>query len=123
MHLLLTALEDLLKDPSFHTGTQVAAGALQAAEILYKWCSLAENQIKLKLFAEKLEGYLENCFKSTVKSTGSTIICRDKLWRSFFLVRSSSDFISHWTMFLNNIILLPTPTLYQHLRLPISLSY
>ena len=93
----------------------MATGALQAAEIFSKWCGLAENQTKLKLFVEKLEGHLQSCFKSSVKSTGSTIICRDKLWRNFFLVRSSNDFISHWTSFLNNIILLPTPTLYQHL--------
>ena len=67
---MLAALEDLLKDPTFQTGTQVATGALQAAEIFSKWCGLAENQTKLKLFAEKLEGHLQSCFKSSVKSTG-----------------------------------------------------
>ena len=30
-------------------------------------------------------------------------------------MRSSNTFINHWTSFLNNILLLPTPTLYQHL--------
>ena len=57
-HLLLVAVEDLLKDPSFHTGTQVAVGALQAAEILTEWCVQPENQTKLKEFAEKLLEYL-----------------------------------------------------------------
>ena len=36
VHLLLAALEDLVKDPAFHIGTQVANEALQAAEILSK---------------------------------------------------------------------------------------
>ena len=112
---MIIAVKDLLKDPSFHTGAQVAVEARQAAEILSEWCVLSENITKLKEFAEKLKEDLQSCFKGTVKSSGSTIICRDKLWRSFFLLRSSSSFINHWTFFLNKILLSPTPTLYQHL--------
>ena len=112
---MLGALEDLLKDPTFQTGAQVACESRQAAEILSKWCALFENHIKLKEFAEKFKQNLESCFKDTVKSSGTTIICRDKLWKNFFLLRSSNGFIQHWTYFLNKILPSPTPALYQHL--------
>ena len=40
---------------------------------------------------------------------------REKLWRNYFLLRSSEEFIKLWTVFLNSAKLIPTPSFYQHL--------
>ena len=40
---------------------------------------------------------------------------REKLWRKYFLLRSSEKFITQWVTFLKLADLSPIPILYQHL--------
>ena len=110
--LILAAVNATLNDPSFTTGSEVAADALKAAKILKDWCVCEGNRTALTAFSAELVKDLEGAL-----STASTQnpLNREKIWRSFFRIRCSGAFTSRWVSFLRQAGAVPTPTLYQHL--------
>ena len=109
---LLKAIDAVLVDPSFSTGSAVAADALHAAKTLQEWCVSEENDEIVKGFTSELLGDLQGAL---VFPRGRRPLNRERIWQQFFTVRSSSGFISRWTAFLERASANPTPTLYQHL--------
>ena len=105
-------IEETLRDRSFATGSSIAADAFQAARKLLLWCQDAEKEAAVNNFTTKLVGHLREAF--TVPS-GMRPLNRDRLWKSFFSIRSSSSFIARWTAFLESASVVATPVLYQHL--------
>ena len=86
--IFLWALKEVLNDPSFKTSSTVAADALQAASNLLHWCEDAGNQSSLVVFCHQL--YSD---PFTVLSERRPLT-REKLWKSFWSVRSSTAFIA-----------------------------
>ena len=109
---LFKAIDAVLVDPSFSTGSAVASDALRAAKTLQEWCVREENDELVKGFSSELLGDLQGAL---VFPRGRRLLNREKIWQQFFTVRSSSAFVSRWTAFLEQASASPTPTLYQHL--------
>ena len=109
---LLKAINAVLVDPSFSTGSAVAADALHTAKTLQEWCVSEENDELVKGFTSELLGDLQGAL---VFPHGRRTLNRERIWQQFFTVHSSSGFISRWTAFLEQASANPTPTLYQHL--------
>ena len=103
------AVDATLEDESFTTGSEVAARALGAAETLKCWCEDKSNEIPYTEFSEQLLKEL----KETIPP--DMTVNRERIWRSFFNLRSSSAFSSMWRTFLHQAGITPTPILYQHL--------
>lgn len=101
-----------MDDDSFKVNSPIASEARKVAEDLLKWSSTESGCQKLQEFCKNLYIELEKPFVVFVKSRTSN---REKLWRKYFLLRSSEDFIKMWTVFLNSIDLTPAPSFYQHL--------
>ena len=110
--VLVNAIENVLEDPSFATGSSVAEEALQAARKLLQWCQDPGNLAVVTAFPTKLVSDLQEAFKS---SCGRRPLNMEILWKSFFSIRSSTGFISHWSSFLESARVLATPILYQQL--------
>lgn len=69
---------------------------------------------------EKLDAFIEEILKNlrgiTVSSsTKSFHSNKDKMWRGFFMLRTSEDFNKLWTNFLGAMNVPATTSLYQHL--------
>ena len=86
---MLSAVQQILDD--FQINSSEATAALQVASTFIEWAKMADNKEKLKKFCDEVITNLETVFINTIKSTGS-IINRDKLWRNFFLLRSSTSY-------------------------------
>ena len=86
------------------------ATARKVAEDLLKWNSTESGCQKLEEFSKNLYKESEKPFVVFYKSCN-----REKLWRNYFLLHSSEEFIKLWTVFLNSANLIPTSSFYQHL--------
>ena len=110
--VLFWALKEVLNDPSFKTSSNVAANALQSASKLFQWCQDVGNEPVLRAFCQRL---LDDLTIPFAVSSERRPLNRKELWRSFWSVRSSTDFIARWTSLCESAQALPTPILYQHL--------
>ena len=109
---LLKAINAVLGDPSFSTGSVTAACALKSAKSLKEWCSREENNQAKEVFTSELLRDLQTAF---VFPRGKRLFNRERIWQQYFTVRSSSKFITRWTTLLQQASTTPTPALYQHL--------
>ena len=107
--LLASAFQQVIDDNGFKN----SANAINAVKT---WSS--DNTDKFEEFAKALLMAIEKVFVGTVGAKKS-IINRDKLWKEYFLLRSSEHFTREWEKFLDSI---PTtkpkgarPLLYQRL--------
>ena len=105
---LVKALQTVLEDETFKFNSKAAMEARQAAVLLLEW---AKNLSRIKQFLQQLQEKLEDCLKFLTPGS----INRDRLWQSFFVLRSSDQFTTAWKDFLLTAKVNPTPTLYQHL--------
>ena len=99
----IVALQEVLRDCSFKTGSKEALNALEEAK-----CSTIISE-----FTEALLIDLRNTFIGSEPS-GKYPLNREKLWRAVFHLRSSSSFISRWQNVLQRVGATSTPVLYQH---------
>ena len=99
---MLSAVQQVLDDKDFKIKSVVVTKAHDIAAKLLKWSIEKENKAILKIFSDELVAKLEEVFVGTVKPTGS-IIDRDKLWKRFFILRSSVDYRNKWEDFLQLI--------------------
>ncbi|XP_065917383.1 uncharacterized protein [Dysidea avara] len=105
------ALRSVLNDDSFKIMSSEAIEARKAAQILLDWCLDAANNSCFTTFVLKLSEDLKQAISSCKKKSCN----REKLWRNFFLLRSSEKFREDWVNFLDSANVAATPILYQHL--------
>ncbi|XP_065917789.1 uncharacterized protein [Dysidea avara] len=105
------ALRSILNDDSFKIMSSEAIEARKAAQILLDWCLDAANNNCFTTFVLKLSEDLKQAMSSCKKKSCN----REKLWRNFFLLRSSEKFREDWVNFLDSANVAATPILYQHL--------
>ena len=106
----MEAVREVLADDSFKIKSTEAIEAREVAQSLLEWCLSEENKATFTLFASKLSGELQQTVYSCKKSAN-----REKMWRTFFLLRSSDNFIDDWVSFLGSANVTATPILYQHI--------
>lgn len=78
---------------------------------LLEWSAADVNKPQLCAFIKRLFTALQKPLISFSRRSFN----REILWRNYFLVRSSEEFISNWVAFLKDADLTPTPIFYQHL--------
>ena len=100
--MVLSSVQKVLND--FEINSSVATAALQIARTFIEWSKRAEYKAKFKKLSDEVIQNLETVFTGTVKSNKATIINRDKLWRNFFLLRSSTSYRKLWEDFLEPIL-------------------
>ena len=108
---LMEAIRNVLEDDTFKIKSEVAAEARKVAVDLLAWCLDQANVDKCHLFASTLLKKL----RQPIVSCKKQYFNREKLWRKYFLLRSSQKFTTEWVTFLKLADLTPTPILYQHL--------
>ena len=109
---LLLAIDGLLGDPSFDTGATAAMVTKKSAISLRQWCT--QNLQATEEFAAVLRRSVEPALCHTGRL--ATVHSREIMWHRYFTVRTSSEFISTWTSFLQRANITATyPALYQHL--------
>ena len=105
------AVEDVLGDDSLQLPSPIAAAALQVGKILRAWCQDAANQCLLYDFAIFLHYHLEKALNQTSCKFHRR---REKMWGSYFAIRTSSEFVRRWTVFLESTVKCGSlPILYQ----------
>ena len=104
----LEALKNVLEDDSFKTASPVAAKARKVAVGLLEWSAISQQfgALVKRLFT---------ALKTPLISFSRRSCNREILWRDYFLLRSSKEFISTWVTFLTDANLTPTPIFYQHM--------
>ena len=104
-------LKDILDGDSFKIMSPTAIEARKVAVDLVEWCISDINK-------QHFETFIKTFFNSLQKLL---ILCsrrscnREILWRNYFLVRSSKEFITNWVTFLKDAKLTATPIFYQHM--------
>ena len=106
---LLKALDVILNDATFSTGANAANVARVAADRLRRWCSptAAVNR--------QLAGQFMRTMLQDLQRALGPALHREVMWQRFYRIRSSADFISRWTLFLQQAQVDSTPALYQQL--------
>ena len=100
-----------MEDNSFKTASPVAAEARKVALGLLEWSAGDVNQPQFGAFVKRLFTAL----KTPLISFSRRSCKREILWRDYFLLRSSKEFISDWVTFLTDVNLTPTSIFYQYL--------
>ena len=100
---VLSAVQQVLDD--FQVNSSVSNAARQVASTFLEWAKTADNKGKLKEFCDEIIRNLETVFINTIKCghTGS-VVNRDKLWKNFFLLRSSTSYQNKWKDFVEPIL-------------------
>lgn len=112
MEVFRAAIHNILEDESYKLNpVSPAAEARKVAESLLKWSLNEHNNEKVNKFVQGLFEELEKPIIASVKKSCN----RDKLWRNYFLLRSSKEFVNLWTEFLKHADLEPSPVFYQRL--------
>ena len=109
----MNALEQVLSDDSFKIKAPPTIEARESAERLFQWCITNVRSALLTDFTTKLTDSLKAVIKSS--SRKSFKYNYDKLWKKFFLLRSTPDFSERWRSFLEGTGVSGKPVLFQHL--------
>lgn len=110
---LITALQGVLNDESFKINSPATVKTRKAAESFLEWCLKDDNKDKLDIFTKQISKNLKDVIVSS--KTKSLHYNKDKIWRGYFLLRTSESFIKQWTTFLATCTVPVEPVLYQHL--------
>ena len=91
---LVRALKELLSDDSFKINAAPTTESRKSSERLLKWCCIKENSNTLNEFTQKLAASLKKVITSskTKKFSRNT----EKIWRNFFLLHITPEFIHMW---------------------------
>lgn len=111
--ILVNALQQTLDDESFKINSPVTVQARKSAEVLLEWCLRNKDDNKLNSFSRQLLQSLKQVILSS--RTKSYAYSKEKLWKGFFRLRCSQDFIKQWTDFLVVVDEPVKPVLFQHL--------
>ena len=113
MNVIVRVLQHVLEDESFKIKTPATVQARESAEKFLEWCLNEHNRDSLDVFTEWLTESLQNVIVSSV--TKSFNYNKEKMWREFYLLRTSGEFIKHWKDFIPVLNQPVQPVLYQHL--------
>jgi len=101
----------VLQDDSFRVNSPTTIRTRNSAEKFLAWCG--ENKMLSTNFSEKLKDMLQKVIVLGV--TKSFNYNREKLWKQFYLLRTSEVFLKLWNNFLPPLQPSVEPVLYQHL--------
>ena len=107
------ALQQVMDDDSFKINTPAIINTRKSAENLMNWCLTTASLCSLESFNKNITEHLQQVILSS--TTKSFMYNKEKLWRQFYLLRCSPDFILQWTAFLSECQIPVKPVLYQHL--------
>ena len=107
--------EHVIDDSSFHLPVEPAATALQQAKSVLEWGSQQENTPIFEGFEEILVQELNTTLPTGSLDARSFLTARSDMCRSYHKLRTSPQFISLWSTFIEKAIgsSLPQPTFYQ----------
>ena len=91
--------------------TRATQATRETAVSLLDWVTKEENQSAVKKILKSIQERFDKSFRYLNPSS----INRERLWRSFYLLCSSEEFIKFWSDFLTAAGIQQTPMLYQHL--------
>ena len=112
MEVFRKAIQNILDDDSYKLNpASPAAEARRVAESLLKWSLNECNNEKVHEFVKTLFDQLDKRIIASVKKSCN----REKLWRNYFLLCSSKEFVNLWTEFLKYADLPSSPIFYQRL--------
>ena len=100
--LVRVAVTLVLKDESFSLPSMPARAARDSAEKLLEWSAEQQNKTAWAAFAEELVRCLNCCFCES--RSGCMRSTRERMWESFFKLRSSQAFKDLWAKFLRDSI-------------------
>ena len=109
---LVKALRDVLNDQSFQIQTPTTIKTRKSAQEFLKWCCLGHSASKIDTFTRKLIESLQKVIDNAKKAFKCN---KEKIWKQFYLLRSSKEFAERWRQFLPNTTPPVKPVLYQHL--------
>ena len=112
-NILVKALQQVMDDESFKINMPAIINTRKSAESLMNWCLTTASLCSLKSFNKNITERLQQVILSS--ATKSFMYNKEKLWRQFYLLRCSPDFIQQWTAFLSECQIPVKPVLYQHL--------
>jgi len=109
---LVKALRVVLEDQSFQIKTPATIKTREAAKEFLKWCCLELSASKVDAFSKKLTESLQKVIDGAKKSFTYN---KEKIWKQFYLLRTSKEFTERWRQFLPSTTPPVEPVLYQHL--------
>ena len=112
-NILERALEHVLADDSFKINATQTIQVRKQAESLLQWCVKGGNSDIIEDFTRTLMKSLKEILTSARKP--SFAYNTEKIWKGFFLLRSSPSFVDKWTNFLRTTNEPAKPVLFQHL--------
>ena len=102
-----------MNDNSYKIQSPTTAQLRNKVEHLLKWCENLQNTATLTTLSVSIIEELNKIFTSSI--TKSCTYNREKLWRNFYILRTSQRFVKKWTDFMIIANITIEPTLYQHL--------
>ena len=110
--MLRAAVESILEDDSFKLPSPHAKAALETANQLVTWLKDDEHQQEFIKFSQELTSSLQTCFESQAASMKTR---REKMWRTYHCLRTSTNFKAKWTTFIAKFTSTkPNPAFYQY---------
>ena len=100
-----------MDDDSFKINTPAIINTRTCAEDFLNWCLTTASLCSLDNFCKKIT----ECLQQVILSSAKKSCNKEKLWREFYLLRCSPDFVLQWTTFLSECQIPVRPVLYQHL--------
>jgi len=108
----VNALRNVLDDQAFKIQTPTMIKTRKSAEEFMKWSYLENSASKVSTFTKKLTESLQKVIDKSKKSFPYN---REKIWKQFYLLRTSNGFSEMWRQFLPTTKPPVEPVLYQHL--------
>ena len=104
--LLEKGLNKLLQDKGFYIKSERAQKALTCAKRTLDWIKAQHNNQLAVIFAKNLVSLLQGCVVLPTSTTTSDEFHkhREKMWESYYRLRSSESFLSMWATFLRSNI-------------------
>ena len=112
-NVLVRALKHVLDDDSFKINTPSTIQARKSAESLLDWCLKNNMDDRFIDFTRQLTSSLKQVICSS--ATKVFTVNKEKLWKGFYQLRVSQDFVKQWTDFTADADEPVKPVLFQHL--------
>ena len=112
-NVLVRALKHVLDDDSFKINTPSTIQARKSAESLLDWCLKNNMDDRFIDFTRQFTSSLKQVICSS--ATKVFTVNKEKLWKGFYQLRVSQDFVKQWTDFTADADEPVKPVLFQHL--------
>jgi len=112
-HILVTTLKTVLEDDSFKIKTPALIKTRQTAEKMLEWCLQDPNKDQVEEFGKKLTQDLQGVILASIEKSDDCN--KEKMWRQYYLLWTSTKFVTQRNNFLSGVDAPVQPVLYQHL--------